>query len=126
MVEDYKMPEKTSFYHDGMSQIMRLDYLWQKCNNLSIGGNLKDWKWTLDALWRELSADAALKDEQEKDVTKKYSTRLAKCNEKIIEAGGNPSKQYTALGEKEQFIRYLQEKVGKGSKKSYSDDSELM
>ena len=105
-----------SQYNEAAFQIARLNNLWQLCNNYARAGDLEQWKWVLDRIWIELSADAKQKDEN------LYFNTIKKHNLSISRAEGNDN-LYNALQEKEISLRGLQEDVGKGGKKSeeYTD-----
>lgn len=105
---------KKSRYNAAFSQFYRLDGLWKMCNNYSIFGNLKKWNWVLDAIWRELSGDA-----QKGDHVKFY-----KINNKIGLSRNKYSLLYFNTGLKEEFLRKLQNKQGKGT--AYLDEDEDM
>ena len=60
----------TAQFNESISQIMRMNELWQNCNRFSSSGQLLKWKWTLDAIWRELSPDAFRLDKQIEDIKK--------------------------------------------------------
>ena len=108
----------TSDFNEAKFQILRLHNLWIKCNSLSQQGKLGLWKWNLDCIWRELSPDARQKNEE------KYYSKLKEINSMIANAT-TPKELYEALNEKEIFLRYLQEDVGKGGKKSHQDDDAM-
>lgn len=110
--------ELTSDFNEAKFQIYRLHILWITCNNLSQSGNLIEWKWKLDTIWRELSPDATEKDKGKK--TGDYHKKNKELNDNIAKAKDDTA-IYNALQEKEIFLRCLQEEVGKGSKKSSSD-----
>ena len=46
-----------SKYNAAVSQLYRLDALWQSAHLNSRAGNLTKWNWDLDAIWRELAQD---------------------------------------------------------------------
>lgn len=95
-----------SEFNEASLQIQRLHNLWLKCNAFSQAGRLEEWKWVLDRVWIELSADAEDKHKTEN-----------KLLNKIISLSKNPTRLYNALQRKEIFLRGLQESAGKGSKK---------
>jgi len=105
-----------SQYNEAAFQIARLNNLWQLCNNYARAGDLDQWKWVLDRIWIELSADAKQKDETQ------YFNGIKVLNISISKAEGNAN-LYNTLQEKEIFLKGLQEGVGKGGKKSeeYTD-----
>ena len=115
--------ELTSDFNEAKFQIYRLHILWLNCNSISQAGNLTKWKWKLDTIWRELSPDAKQKDSSEnKDGT--YFSQIESLNKDIAKAD-NSTQLYNALQEKEIFLRCLQEKVGKGSKKSSTESEDF-
>lgn len=134
--EDYSNEAKdlTSDFNEAKLQIFRLNMLWISCQTLSQNGNYDAWKWKLDAVWRELAADAREKDGYGKDYSKwvtegaktkgKYINVLNELNEKLGKAALRDNK-YKVLQEKEIFLRCLQDDVGKGSKKSSSEDDDI-
>ena len=98
-----------SEFNEASFQIMRLHELWLKANLQSVKGDLIGWKWTLDSIWRELAADAIVKDKE------KYFMKLKLLNSKIAQSKG--SNLYTSLDGKHIFLKTLQEDLGKGGKK---------
>ena len=72
-VTDQKL---TAAYNESINQLYRINNLWQKCNDYSSSGHLVKWKWTLDAMWRELSADADRLDENIDDNDLKWRVRI--------------------------------------------------
>lgn len=103
--------ERLSDFNEAGYQIARLNYLWNDCNNNSSSGKLNAYKWNLDRIWVELSADASEKDEEY------YFPAIQVYNNAISKAKSN-STLYKMLEKKEIFLRKLQESVGKGGKKS--------
>ncbi len=101
----------TSQYNEAAFQIARLNNLWSLCNSYARIGRLQSWKWVLDRIWIELSADAKEKDKN------KYFDGIKDRNATIGKAKDSQG-LYNALQEKEIFLRCLQEDVGKGGKKS--------
>ncbi len=102
---------KKSNFNEASFQIVRLNYLWVLCNESSSNGKLNTYKWALDRVWMELSSDAYDVNE------KKYRNGMRIFNTAISKAK-NKSILYAVLQEKEIFLRRLQEKVGKGGKKT--------
>lgn len=110
--------ELTSDFNEAKFQIYRLHILWLTCNTLSQNGNLNEWKWKLDTIWRELSPDATDKDKNKGKDT--FYAKNKQLNDDIAKAKDSTA-IYNALQEKEIFLRCLQDEVGKGSKKSSTD-----
>lgn len=115
--------ELISDFNEAKFQIWRLHNEWTECNRLSQKGKLLEWKWRLDVIWRELSTDAYERDGGSQDKGTYYFENK-EINEKISNAK-NRDEFYNALQEKDVFLRRLQTKVGKGSKKSPNDDTDL-
>lgn len=108
------MPEqaKISEYNSAFSQLYRLDNLWQQANYLSVAGNIVQWNWILDAIWRELGGDST---KQEVQIFNRFKPLFAKYRNKR-------NALYQLLERKELFLRKLQNKQGKGTK--YQDPDE--
>lgn len=123
---DYYVEKKdiTSDFNEAKYQILRLHVLWQSCNNLSQSGQLLQWKWKLDAIWRELSPDAKLEDDNMDKEEEKYFNQVKKINKTIADSKKD-TVIYLTLQEKEIFLRCLQEKVGKGGRRSSGDDDDI-
>jgi len=124
-----------SSFNEAKFQIIRLHLLYQSCNTLSQSGSLDKWKWRLDSMWRELSPDAKEKDGYpgnefkqwlEEGIKKEgtYIYTITKLNEEIANAKTDNA-IYDALQKKEIFLRCLQDDVGKGSKRSSSDEDDI-
>ncbi len=116
--------ESLSDLNEASFQIQRLHNLWLDCCRYSREGNYHMWKWTLDRVWIELSPDAKKKDSNEK-------TKFCKdvlLHDKRIELARTNDQRYYALKMKEEFLRKLQDDVGKGSKRSdtFEDSKEEM
>lgn len=135
----------TSLYNEGLLQIQRLHNLWTQANYQSKLGKYRDWHWTLDNIWRELTRDAIKKEKKDvkpedfKDLEEKnpwfkeygvLTTRLydAAMKDAIlksrkkrlhVEVGLH---QYAILCKMEIFLRSLQDVVGKGGKYKSEDD----
>ena len=126
----------TSAYNEGMLQIERLHYLWAQANNQSRAGKYKEWRWTLDTIWRELSRDAIKKEfdklqpgEFRKVVNdskwfKEHDELNKAINESVLKGINSEGlqAQYNTLSDMEIFLRGLQDAVGKGGK--YKDEDE--
>ncbi len=104
-----------SEFNEAAFQIARLNNHWTKCSNYATSGNLDKWKWELDRVWVELSADAKQKN------YKLYFTAIEKFNQAIPKCK-TKGVLYKVLQAKEIFLRGLQEDVGKGGKKKSDYD----
>jgi len=104
-----------SDFNEGGFQIYRLHNLWDECNRLSVSGKYQRWKFTLVRIWVELSADADKSDKE------KYTKELT-LHDKRIELAKGKDQLYYALIKKEEFLKKLQDDVGKGSRRSSQYD----
>ncbi len=105
---------KQSKYNAALSQIYRLDSIWQRCQYYRRLGQLGRWNIELDICWSELSPDAK-------------TSEIKKFNEfmiKIIKFRKSKGVLNYLLMSKEIFLRKLQDRLGKGT--SYIDPDEDM
>lgn len=111
--------DSISSFNEAAFQITRLHGCWTLANSYSRKGKLNAWKWILDVIWRELYANAKRNTnwEEIKKSIKEIDTKIARNQ-------FERNKLYKYLIEKEEFLRELQDKVGKGS--SYNDDLDSM
>jgi len=112
----------SSRFHGAFNEIARLNFLWSECNTLASAGRLKQWRWKLDAIWRELypSAVKLTENKKEHDWLKKVTNidiEIEKSSKKL-----DVTELYLKLSEKEKLLRLIQDASGKGS--SWVDDSE--
>lgn len=128
--------DETSSFNEALLQISRLDGLWKDCNRFAKQGLLDEWRWTLDTIWRELSADAVRLsggscltfELWEKE--NKYFQAMARIDNSINKTSvlsrikGDKSGFYNILKTKEKFLRILQDESGKGG--SYINRDEDM
>lgn len=122
--EEGQQIQQTSKYNEAINQLIRINNIWQQCCEYSSNGHLTKWKWKLEAAWRELSSSAKKLDESlgkdEKSwVKQKEEKDTAIANVKTRE------ELYKALNDKEEFLRWLQDKAGKGSAYSDEDDNDF-
>lgn len=111
MVEDFNDNKKLiSEFNEAGFQILRLHEYWNDCGKYSRDGNYDKWKWTLDVIWLELYADAIVKNED------KYVKEL-KLRDKMVELAKGKNQLYYALKKKQEFLKKLQDDVGKGGKR---------
>jgi len=101
-----------SDFNEGGFQILRLHDYWNDCGRYARQGNFEQWKWTLDMVWLELSADAELSKR-----TEAYNKEL-NLSDKRIKLSKNKDQLYYSLMKKQQFLKRLQDEVGKGAKRS--------
>lgn len=104
--------EKKSKYNEAVSQIHRIDNLWQQCHVFRLKGNLFSYNQHLDCIYTELSGDCKLKHKKE---FKNFMSLIVKFkNNRII--------LYQILMKKETFLRKLQDAQGMG--KAYKEDDD--
>lgn len=116
-MKDYQPEEnKKSKYNAAVSQMFRLDSLWQECQRLRGEGNLKDWNHRLDFIWTELADHA---DQNHEKRFKVFMKLIVKYNKNVIFLN-------QILMRKEIFLRQLQNEQGKGTayQDPYEDDFE--
>ena len=101
-----------SDFNEGSFQILRLHNLWDECNRLCVKADYARWRFNLDRIWIELFADA------EKTKGKYYIDQIQKLNKLINLSYKDKDRLYLSLLRKEQFLKKLQDDVGKGSRRS--------
>lgn len=99
---------KIATYNSMEAIIFRINDLWSKFNYFVLRGDLVKGNWVLDRLWGEFVTDTSKDD---KDKFKGLQTEYCNIN-KIKER----DKLYLFLMKKEEFLRLLQDKQGKGVK----------
>ncbi len=135
-MNDYEMDDvskQTSRYNEAGFQVQRLNEYWIQAENYANRGNLSKWHFKLNTIWRELTADVErLNDTYEipnlnKDKASSVSLTLwIKSRNtfltKKIKLCQNKSDLYIQLSMKHEFLKWVQDKCGKGG--SYSDVDE--
>lgn len=113
--------EALAAYNEGIYQIQRLNELWNRCNLHSRQGRLNDWRWDLEIIWRELSRDAMRLPRTDSEIS--YVLENDNLNKALSVAFKlqKPNLIYKLLGEKEVFLRSLQDAAGKGAKYADTD-----
>jgi len=101
-----------SDFNEGSFQILRLHDYWNDCGRFARHGDFNQWKWTLDMIWLELVADAELSKKKED-----YKKSLTLCDIRI-EKSKNIKVKYYSLKKKQEFLKRLQDEVGKGARRS--------
>lgn len=111
----------TSKYNEAMLQIQRLHDSWIKCNAYARSGKLQLWKWELDIIWRELSTDVRKVDSNdEKEILEIFESykaeNIRQLNDrfKILSRIKKGKDFYSLLDDRHQFLKHLQDCVGKG------------
>lgn len=123
-VDDKKI--KLSDFNEGQLQLQRLHNIWLKCNYFLTRGDYLNWNWNLDCAWIELSPDAYDFDKQTKEEEDKYFSKIEKLNEDVSNSLKNKDGLYKLLMKKHIFLKLLQERVGKGGRKSEHFEDSLM
>jgi len=111
----------TSVFNSAVYEIQSVQFSFNKCKYHSTKGNYDEWRWELDAIWRELSKDAKRLTNGDKN---KYQLSIEGLN-KVIDLAfkaQNKTLMYRYLEYKEVQLRYLWEDSGKGSKYDEEDD----
>lgn len=115
---NYDNPEKSS-YNEAGYQILRLHDSWVKCNQFRRHGDFNGWKWELDIIFSELYTDIKNRTKKGEEFFKKdkeYRELIAKANK--------PNTIYNALFERHNFLKTMQDEVGKGG--SYQDEGSFL
>jgi len=117
MAEEEKIDE-SSKYNEAAMQIMRLHNLWVKIEENDL----------LDSVWRELRADVNHLSETVKDgdkhSDKEKTIRMNKYLKLkvLVMASETRTEWNNALNERHEFLKQLQDEVGKGG--IYEDETE--
>ena len=115
MIEQPEAPTEISKYNEAGLQIMRLHNLWTKIEDHINKGEQRSWKFLLDSVWRELYADVYHLTDPEIYIKQNKLLKL-----KIAHSKGED--EYEALNDRHQFLKKLQDAVGKGG--VFSDGTE--
>ena len=103
-------PEESSKYNEASMQIMRLNNLWTRIEDCANKGELMRWQNLLDSIWRELFADTSHLKEPEKTIRMNKYLKL-----KVLVAASETRTEWNkALNERHEFLKQLQDDVGKG------------
>ncbi len=115
----FEETKQVSRYNEAAMQIMRLHELWLKAELYANRGLLIKWKFILDSVWRELKADVKRKGESEDNINEnnKLKKAISKCKKM--------SSLYTALNERHEFLKEIQDSVGKGAMYRDVDDDDF-
>ncbi len=99
-----------SQYNEAQLQIMRLNELWLKAEYYAKKGMLSQWKFVLDAIYRELHADVRRKDNskgiEQEDQLLRRKIAMSKIKYQI----------YINLNLRHYFLKELQDTCGKGGR----------
>jgi len=128
MVNLYNEPKNDliSEFNDAKGQLFRLSNLWNLFNDYLREGKLEDAKWILDRIWGELTADAIIEGGEDLNNNKFFlKTHILNLKVAIAEKKQDRPFFYQSLQAKEVFLRFLQDTVGKGAKRSRGDDDDF-
>ncbi|KKM18941.1 hypothetical protein LCGC14_1660630 [marine sediment metagenome] len=108
--------DQISRYNEAGMQIIRLHELWLKAEVYANRGLLVKWKFILDSVWRELYSDVQRKDNSEKVINdnNKLKKEISECKKM--------SSLYVALDKRHEFLKEVQDSVGKGAMYKDVDD----
>ncbi len=108
--------KQISRYNEAAMQIMRLHELWLRAELYANRGSLVKWKFILDSIWRELYPDVKRKEDSNKTINEnqKLKKTISKCNRNF--------EMYNALNERHEFLKGVQDSVGKGAMYMDADD----
>ena len=113
-----ELSQEVSRYNEASFQIYRLHECWVKSNNNARIGNFDAWRWELDIIWRELIADVRKRLPNQEDVVKRNDEIKA-----IIKKAKTKEDIYEALNTRHEFLKWVQDEVGKGgSYEQYGSD----
>lgn len=116
MAEEYlEEVKETSIYNEASLQIMRLHELWQKAEYYASKGNLEKWRFTLDAVERELHSDVLRADDSKKTQIK-YEKILRK-----ITGSKKRNVKYFWIQCLHKFLKQIQDSSGKGGSYGQAD-----
>lgn len=104
-----------SKFNSGVSQLYRIDTLWQQCHQWRNAGDLEKWNNFLDTIWTEIAADTS---PEERGMFERYS-KLLSNNQKILNPIQRKNSLYTILMNKEIWLRKVQNSLGLGT--AYTD-----
>ena len=113
---DYTESPELSKYNEAALQILRLNSNWVRAETFINKGEMTSWKFIQDSVWRELYADIFRKSNPDLILKKNKCLRLK------IATAKNRQELYNALMARHEFLKKLQDDVGKGG--SYSDGTE--
>ena len=118
MAEDSGEDKERSKYNEALLQIQRLHELWLKISRVRESGhyNSKTWLHYLDEIWGELIADVERRADKNKIKVENTTSKLK------IKKAETEFDNYYALCERQEFLKILQDKVGKGGR--YEDGTE--
>lgn len=125
MYEDYDDKRLTSVYNLTVNQNIEIRNILNDCNRFARSGKLIDWKFSIDALKRELKFDIRKLDEK-KDDALKFSTKIDAIRLQLskLKLPIQKTEAYELLEKYEELVREVQELSGKGTKRIYDDDDD--
>lgn len=123
---DYYNEQKNmiSNFNDAKLQIFRLNNAWERYATSIRQGNLVKADWDLDEIYGELCIDEEYEDEDKKE-PERFATKIAAVNHLVAKNKTDSARLYLTLKMKERLLRRLQDKAGKGAKRSSDDDDDI-
>jgi hypothetical protein len=112
------IPVQLSQFNSAAQGISRCHEIKLKCIEYRRKGNLAAWNYELDNFWLELCGDKNLAKTSPNAINK-----MKQFWENYAQAQKNRAKTYLVLLEKEQWLRILEDRLGKGNKYQKEDDS---
>jgi len=108
MVEVDTAKKDQSKYNEAALQIMRLNNLWTRIEDCINKGQLTKWKFYLDSVYRELYADIFHLAKPEDTINENKELRGK------IAGSSTRNELYDSLNGRHEFLKKLQDNVGKG------------
>lgn len=119
-MEDYSQEnQRQSDFNSGIAIIIRINDLIVASHRHALQSNFISWNFCLDRIWRELTIDAS---KEEKEMFSKIDEIFDKRYDEYKSGLVKKKAVYEILNTKEDFLRYIQNKLGMGVK--YADDAE--
>jgi len=110
---------KLADFNESVFQLQRLHNIWTKCNYFLVMGDYYRWNFNLDCAWIELYPDSIDLDESCKEDDAKFINQIEKLDKEIYNNWQNKNLLFRLMKKKHMILKLLQEKTGKGSKKSF-------
>jgi hypothetical protein len=120
MYNQYAENTEKSLFNEGTLQIQRLHNCWLECEIKAKRGLLDEWNFVLDGVWRELIADINRLEDSEKILKTNILFNKKICTEKDRKI------KYQLVDMRHQWLKVLQDKVGKGTKYVSADSEHFL
>jgi hypothetical protein len=102
---------EVSEYNDAKLSIARLHNQWIKAEYHASKGDLKNWKFILDSIWRELSPDVLRKFGANSKHQKQNLSSMGK-----VAKSESRNQLYFNLNQRHEFLRHIQDIIGKAGR----------